>query len=154
MAMKCWGSLNPKQHLSRKERAIIAYCIGDTSEALWIFDFGQTKTIHAPALLNQPLWGEGAGAGSRNSIYLKLNQLKSNPKNFSSSNLGHNPSPSTTVIASEQRASPWQYILWKMWLVFTSNPVLPPKPLGTCRLYRNTATQGHPFKTKIGNCFT
>lgn len=106
MAMKCWGSLNRKQHLSRKEIAVIAYCVGDASEALWIFDFAQTKAIHAPALLNQPLWGEGAGAGSKNSLYLKLNQLKSNPKNFSSRDLGHNPIPSMTVLASEQRASP------------------------------------------------
>ena len=35
-----------------------------------------------------------------------------------------------------------------------SNPCHPPKPLCTCRLYKDAPTQVYPFKTAIGNCFT
>ena len=38
--------------------------------------------------------------------------------------------------------------------MLTSDPTLPLKPLGTQRLRIDAPTQGHPFKTKIGNYFT
>lgn len=38
--------------------------------------------------------------------------------------------------------------------MLTSDAVLLPKPLSTCRLHMDTCTQGHPFKTRIGDSFT
>ena len=38
--------------------------------------------------------------------------------------------------------------------MFTSDPAILLEPLGTCGLYRETPKQRHPYKTKIGNCFT
>lgn len=35
--------------------------------------------------------------------------------------------------------------------MLTSDPTLPPKPRSTCRLHRDTSTQGQPFKTGKGN---
>ena len=41
---------------------------------------------------------------------------------------------------------------WKKQPVFTSDSSLPPKPKDTHRLHREVPTQGHTFKTWIGNC--
>ena len=67
--------------------------------------------------------------------------------------IGSGPSLSISNPSSLQDDS-CQHTLKKMWLVFTSNTALWPKPLGIGRLYRDTPTQGHTFKTTIGNCFT
>ena len=54
--------------------------------------------------------------------------------------------PTKAVNAS----TPWR----KKQPMLTSDPALLPKALGTHRLHRDAPTQGHAFKTKIGNFFT
>lgn len=59
------------------------------------------------------------------------------------------PSPALPPIKVLTYSTPWG----KKLPVLTLNPALPTKPVGTCRLHRNAPTQGHPFKTRLGNCF-
>ena len=90
--------------------------------------------------------------------------------------LGSCPCPNRVVIATEERGSPSSHLALaldgpspapphtkvvaartpcgKIRSVLISKPALPPKPLGTFRLYMDTPTQGHIFKTGVSNCFT
>ena len=93
-----------------------------------------------------------------------------------SSLLGHHPSPDRSSTAIEHRRSPGLHLALalvpsnpalpptkaeadstpqgKTVPMLTSDPVLPSKPLGACKLHRDTSTQGHPFKISISNCYT
>ena len=130
----------------------------------------------APALLPSGVRVLVLGVGRARAHTLReWSQLGPNPQGFCSSTLGPAPAPSRVVLATEQRSSSSHLALalalpppiplptkvmasstpWgKMWLMLTWDLALPPKALGTFRLYKVTPTQGYPFKTTTGNCFT
>lgn len=115
-----------------------------------------------------PCWGKGTNAGIGESTRLEgmepaqtwpsgilLQQLRTRscPRQGSVSHWaweepwltpGPGSSPSTC-------STPSPKVLHTLWEDVTSDPALPPKPLGTCRLYRRTPSHGHLFKTRIGN---
>lgn len=47
----------------------------------------------------------------------------------------------------------WQGPWKKIWLMFTSDPALPPKTQEIFRQHRDVLTQGYAFTTGMGNCF-
>ena len=79
--------------------------------------------------------------------------LATEHKRSPSWHLGHDlapPLPASPLTKVTAASTPWG----KIWPMFTSDPTLPPKPLGTHRLYMDAPIQGYPFKNGIGNCFT
>ena len=132
------GISDLKWHLSRVGIAIAGAYTGRTSEAdlcpqLENHSLGtNTCLVLTPALLVPALLssgGKGAGLGDGEHTFKGKPQLTP----------GSSPRLSIFSTISYQGDS-CQYTLRKTWLVFTSYPALPPKPLDICRLYRDTST--------------
>lgn len=102
--------------------------------------------------------------------------LKSGTQGFCFNTFLPNPTSNRVLMVTDHRISPSSHLAlslatpspnsphakvitasthWrKMWPVLNSDPAFPSKLVGTCILHRGTPTQRHPFRTKIGNCFT
>ena len=109
-----------------------------------------------------PLWDKSAGAGRRETTLTGNRPSLPDPQSYCSITLGSAPAPDRKVMATEQKGGPISQLAlalvppspappytkvkakstpWgKTWLLFTSNPNLPLKALGTHRLYRDTPT--------------
>ena len=149
--------------LSRERGSHYCCCLGRASEAEWISNSSQTATARAPTPTEYPhqplllqhcsgakvLEEEHTHKWSWISSVLNQGLLLEQRRTWFWPHWGSDGHwtegkpclmPGSGLSPSSSHGDSCQHTWGRTWLVFTANPALSPKSLGTCRLCRNAPT--------------